>query len=130
MAQANAEGAVILQIETARGVDNVEAIAAVPGVDVLWIGHFDLTQSLGIPGQFDHPRFAEAVATVVAAGRRHGRALGVMVSDPAAGQIWLERGFQAIAYSGDIWLLQRALADGLAWLRSADADAGAQAALR
>jgi 2-dehydro-3-deoxyglucarate aldolase/4-hydroxy-2-oxoheptanedioate aldolase len=130
MVQANAEGAIILQIETVRGVDNVEAIAAVPGVDVLWIGHFDLTQSLGIPGQFDHPHFVEAVATVVAAARRHGRALGVMVSDPAAGQIWLERGFQAIAYSGDIWLLQRALAEGLAWLRSTDAATGAEGALR
>lgn len=123
MARSNADSAIIVQIETAGGVDHVDEIAAVPGIDVLWIGHFDLSQSLGIPGQFDHPRFVEAVATVVAAGRRHERALGVMVSDPVAGQVWLERGFQAVAYSADIWLLQRALAEGVAWLRSTDTGA-------
>jgi 2-dehydro-3-deoxyglucarate aldolase/4-hydroxy-2-oxoheptanedioate aldolase len=120
MATSNAEGAIILQIETARGVENADAIAAVPGVDVLWIGHFDLSLSLGIPGQFDHPRFAEAVDAVAAACTRHGRPLGVMVNDPIAGQAWLDRGFRAIAYSGDIWLLQRALAEGVAWLRAQD----------
>ena len=46
---------VIAQIETAEGLANVDAIAAVEGVDGLWIGQFDLTTSLGIPGQFDHP---------------------------------------------------------------------------
>lgn len=127
MARANADSAIIVQIETACGVDHVEEIAAVPGVDVLWIGHFDLSQSLGIPGQFDHPRFVEAVATVAAAGRRHGRALGVMVSDPVAGESWLERGFQAVAYSADIWLLQRALAEGIAWLRGTETETDAHA---
>ncbi|HZS87544.1 MAG TPA: aldolase/citrate lyase family protein [Chloroflexota bacterium] len=122
MAASNAEGAIILQIETARGVENADEIAAVPGVDVLWIGHFDLSQSLGIPGQFDHPRFVETVDAVVAACKRHGRPLGVMVNDPATGRVWLDRGFRAIAYSGDIWLLQRALAEGVAWVRSWDGD--------
>src|SRR4051812_18245891 len=49
MASANAEGFLIAQIETAKGVENAAAIAAVDGIDCLWIGHFDLTQSLGIP---------------------------------------------------------------------------------
>jgi 2-dehydro-3-deoxyglucarate aldolase/4-hydroxy-2-oxoheptanedioate aldolase len=49
MRHANSEGILIAQIETARGLDNVEKIAAVPGIDVLWIGHFDLTNSLGSP---------------------------------------------------------------------------------
>jgi 2-keto-3-deoxy-L-rhamnonate aldolase RhmA len=55
MASANDEVLLIAQIETARGVENLDAIAAVDGIDVLWIGHFDLTNSLGIPGQFSHP---------------------------------------------------------------------------
>ena len=46
---------VIVQVETAEGLDNVEAIAGVPGVDALWIGQFDLTNFLGIPAQFEHP---------------------------------------------------------------------------
>ena len=48
---------VIAQIETDEGLRNVEAIAAVPGIDALWIGQFDLTNFMGIPGQFQHPRF-------------------------------------------------------------------------
>jgi len=48
---------VIAMIETRNGLDQVEAIAAVPGVDVLWLGHFDLTNFLGIPGQFSHPQY-------------------------------------------------------------------------
>ena len=46
----------IAQIETERGLEQVEEIAAVDGIDVLWVGHFDLTNFLGIPGQFDDPR--------------------------------------------------------------------------
>ena len=55
MAAANAEGLLIAQVETVAGVREAEAIAAVDGIDVLWVGHFDLTNSMGIPGQFDHP---------------------------------------------------------------------------
>jgi 2-dehydro-3-deoxyglucarate aldolase/4-hydroxy-2-oxoheptanedioate aldolase len=118
MERANRETMIILQIETALGVQNVAEIAAVPGVDIIWIGHFDLTQSLGIPAQFDHPLFVEAVDTVVAACKVRGVPLGVMVNDAGAGRFWVERGFRAIAYSGDVWLLQRALAEGVAWVRS------------
>ena len=48
---------VMCLIETAEGIENVDKIAAVPGVDVLWLGHFDLTNFLGIPAQFDHPKY-------------------------------------------------------------------------
>src|SRR5262245_3062086 len=58
---ANRETLLIAQIETVAGVRNVDAIAAVPDIDVLWIGHFDLSNSLGIPGQFVHPDFKDAV---------------------------------------------------------------------
>jgi 2-keto-3-deoxy-L-rhamnonate aldolase RhmA len=65
---------IIAQIETARGLENVEAIAAVDGIDALWIGQFDLTTSLGIPGQFDHPDFHRGTDRVVEACRRQGKA--------------------------------------------------------
>lgn len=118
MEAANRENLIIAQIETAQGVKRVDEIAAVPGIDILWIGHFDLSLSLGIPGQFDHPRFVEAVDTVVAAATSHKRALGIMVNDAQGGGFWIERGFRIISYSGDIWLLQRALAEGVNWVRS------------
>src|SRR5438552_15429636 len=54
MERVNRELLLIAQVETAAGVENADEIAAVEGIDVLWIGHFDLTASLGIPGQFEH----------------------------------------------------------------------------
>ncbi|MGE3821196.1 MAG: HpcH/HpaI aldolase/citrate lyase family protein, partial [Isosphaeraceae bacterium] len=57
---ANKDTLLIAQIETADGVREAQAIAAVDGIDVLWIGHFDLSISLGIPCQFEHPRFRQA----------------------------------------------------------------------
>ena len=118
IAQANAQILVIAMIETAKGIDNVEAIAAVPGVDLLWLGHFDLTNSLGIPGQFEHPRFLGAVDRLVKAAEAAGKPLGYMGSTVANARTFLDRGFRAIAYSGDIWLLQEALASGLKQLRN------------
>ena len=47
-------------IETAEGLANVDAIASVSGVDCIWVGHFDLSASMGIPGQFDHPDYIKA----------------------------------------------------------------------
>jgi 2-keto-3-deoxy-L-rhamnonate aldolase RhmA len=117
IAAANRDNLIIAQIETAQAVEQVEEIAAVPGIDVLWIGHFDLSLSLGIPGQFDHPRFVAAIDRVVAAASAHRLPLGILVNDPGAGRVWIARGFRAICYSGDIWLLQRALAEGVAWVR-------------
>ena len=73
MASANEEGLLIAQIETARGIENVEAIAAVEGIDVLWIGHNDLSNSLGIPGQFEHPDYLRAIERFFAACERHGK---------------------------------------------------------
>src|SRR5271165_6462500 len=73
----NADTVVIVMLETARGIDNAEAIAAVPGIDVLLIGSGDLTTDYGIPGQVDHPRLREAYERVAEACRAHGKVLGV-----------------------------------------------------
>jgi 2-keto-3-deoxy-L-rhamnonate aldolase RhmA len=117
IASANREGLLIAQIETARGLENVEAIAAVEGIDVLWIGHFDLTTSLGIPGQFDHPQFHAAIQRVVAACRRHGKAAGFMVGGVDDARTRLAEGFRILAYGGDLWLYQQALREGLTKVR-------------
>lgn len=116
MAKVDEERLVIAQIENVSGLEDVERMAALDGIDVLWIGHFDLTASLGIPAQFDHPDYLAAVERVVSACRAHGKAAGIMVGSVADGRTYLERGFRMIAYSGDLWLYQQALADGLAQL--------------
>ena len=68
---------VIPQIETAEGLANVEAIAAVPGVDALWLGHFDLTNFLGIPGAVRASALRGASMRIVAACDAHGKTAGV-----------------------------------------------------
>jgi 2-keto-3-deoxy-L-rhamnonate aldolase RhmA len=119
MKTANSEQLLIALVETARGVENVEAIAAVEGVDVLWVGHFDLTNSLGIPAQFTHPTFLKAVDRILEACARSGKAAGIMASDVAEGESRLAQGFRMIAYGGDLWLYQQALRQGINALREA-----------
>ena len=118
MASANEEVFLIAQIETATGIENVDDIAAVEGIDCLWIGHFDLTNFLGIPGQFTHPTYLAAVQSVLDACAKHGKVAGIMCGDVATGQGQLAQGFRAMAYSGDLWIYQNALRDGISALRA------------
>ena len=100
---------VIAQIETERGLDQVEKIATVDGIDVLWVGHFDLSNFMGIPARFDDPRFDAAMRRVADVARRHGKAAGFMATDAA----WIARardmGFTMIAGGTDTGLLELAL---------------------
>jgi 2-keto-3-deoxy-L-rhamnonate aldolase RhmA len=110
---------VIPQIETAEGLANVEAIAAVPGVDALWLGHFDLSNFLGIPGQFKHPTFLAAVDRIVAACESHGKTAAFLAMDDDWARDYATRGFRLLAYGIDSLMLQGALAHGLEILRNA-----------
>jgi 2-dehydro-3-deoxyglucarate aldolase/4-hydroxy-2-oxoheptanedioate aldolase len=116
---ANREQILIAQVETARGVEDVDSIAAVEGVDVLWVGQADLSNSLGIPGRYTHPAFLAAVDRVAGAARRHGKVLGYLALDVDDGKAMLARGFRMLAYGGDLWLYQQALRQGVAALKEA-----------
>ncbi|MEL6374898.1 MAG: aldolase/citrate lyase family protein [Pseudomonadota bacterium] len=102
---ADARNLIIAQIETERGLAEVDAIAAVEGIDVLWVGHFDLSNFLGVPGQFDAPVFNEAVTQVVEAGRRHGKGLGFLATDATWMADFRARGFNMMAAGTDMGLL-------------------------
>jgi 2-keto-3-deoxy-L-rhamnonate aldolase RhmA len=115
---ANAQGLLIAQIETAAGLEQVEHIAAVDGIDVLWIGHFDLTNSLGIPGNFEHPTYLAAVERVLNACRAYGKAAGFMVASPDEARAKFDQGFRCLAYWGDIWIYQQALSAALEQIRA------------
>ena len=73
MTSANEQQLLIAQIETKAGLAAAADIAAVNGIDVLWVGQFDLTSSLGIPGQFDHPEFLAALENVVEVAEKNGQ---------------------------------------------------------
>jgi 2-keto-3-deoxy-L-rhamnonate aldolase RhmA len=117
MRAANERTTLFCLIETEEGVENADAIAAVAGVDCIWIGHFDLTTSLGIPGEFEHPKYLAAVDKIKAAGRKHNRSLGRLVSTTDEGIALYKQGFDFCCYSGDVWVLQQALTEAINILR-------------
>ncbi len=116
MAQANQRSVVIAMIETETGLANVDAIAAVEGIDVLWLGHFDLTSSLGIPGQTDHPDYLAAVSHIVAAATQYGKCAGYMAVDKKWAEEYWGYGFRMLAYGLDHLLLRDSLAEGMTFI--------------
>ncbi len=121
---ANKRTLTICLIETPEGIENIDAIAAVPGVDVLWLGHFDLTNFMGIPAQFDHPRYLEAVDKMVAAGKKHNKTLASMTASEAWSRDYWAKGFRMFAAGVDVHLMQGALRASLAPLQGLAAGGG------
>jgi 2-keto-3-deoxy-L-rhamnonate aldolase RhmA len=89
-------------LETVKAFENLEAIISVPGVDIAWVGHYDLTVSMGIPAQFDHPRFLAAMDELATVCRRHGVAPGFLPSTPELAVHWISKGFRALSLGSDI----------------------------
>ena len=80
-----------------------------PGLDVAWMGHYDLTVSMGIPAQFDHRRFLAAMHQLLAVCRRYGVAPGFLPSNPSDTVHWIGKGFRAIRLDTDISSYQGAV---------------------
>jgi 2-keto-3-deoxy-L-rhamnonate aldolase RhmA len=110
---ADARNLIIAKIETVRGVENIEAIMAVPGIDIAFVGHMDLSVSLGTPGRYDTPAFTDAMARVMAACRAQGKHGACLVTSPDAARRWLALGYRFIIYSNDIILFSSALKSGI-----------------
>ena len=117
LAAANRRTAFVALIETEEGINNIDAIASVKGVDCLWIGHFDLSCSLGINGQFDHPDFLKATNKVKRAAKKYGKALGRLTADAASAIALHKQGYDVLCYSGDLWVYQQALIEGISEIR-------------
>jgi 2-keto-3-deoxy-L-rhamnonate aldolase RhmA len=117
MRAANDSLIILAQIESERGLENVDEIMATDGIDIAWLGHFDLSNSMGIPGEFEHPRFLAALDRIVAAAERHGKAAGFLAANAEIGRAWMARGFRAVLVSRDTMLFANALRGGIAALR-------------
>jgi 2-keto-3-deoxy-L-rhamnonate aldolase RhmA len=116
MRRIDREQLLIAMVETAEGVANVDEIAGVEGIDLLWVGHGDLTTSLGIPGRYDDPRYLDALERILAAAQAHGKPVGFMAVSAEEGRQLAERGFRCIAF-GDRPLYERALREAHAAAR-------------
>ena len=95
----------IIQIENESGLENVEEIAKIDDVDCLWVGHFDLSNFLGIPGQFDHELYLHAINKIVKAGMKFKKSLGIMVSTKQEMNFYSGLGFNIIAVGTEMKLL-------------------------
>lgn len=91
----------VVQIETPEALKHLDEIAAIDGVDVLFIGPADLTMSLGIFGQFDHHLFTDAVNATVAAAKKAGKAVGILIFNPDEYNRYYEMGIRMIACGAD-----------------------------
>jgi len=102
---ANAETLVGVQVETAEALDNLESIASVNGVDILFVGPQDLTLSLGLLDDRKNPKVREAMRSVVRACERHGKIPGTLVIDQEEKLAAVEIGFRFISLASDIRFL-------------------------
>lgn len=108
----------VIQIESPSAVDHAAEIAAIDGVDVLFIGPADLSHSLGVPGEFDHPAYLTALERVVAAAEGEGKATGILLRDAAALPRHLELGFRFIGLGSDGAFIADGARDALRVARS------------
>jgi len=106
------------QIETPEALDNLDEIAAVDGIDVLFVGPLDLSTNLGIQGQFEHPSFVAARQKVSAAARKAGKVAGILATAPAQIPVLRSEGYTAVALGSDGGAVASGLHQTLAALRS------------
>ena len=109
MDSSNDESIVIAQIEHIRGVENLEEIIKVDGIDGVFIGPYDLSCSLGVPGQLDHPKVQEAREKVIQVCKKENIALGIHVVPPDKEELEKRKseGYSFIAYSTDAIVLDK-----------------------
>ena len=100
--KANEETAVILQVEGQDGVAALSDILTVKGIDVLFVGPYDLSASLGIPGQVDHPKVIEQMEQIMKEAEKVGVAIGFFVDDVRKAVVWRNRGVQYVSFSSDV----------------------------
>lgn len=119
VASANEQTLVCVQIEHIDGVQQIDEILSVPGVDAVFIGPYDLSASMGITGQFDDPRMLDVTERILSACQEHGVAPGIHVVQPDPEEVVrrIRQGYRLIAYSLDITMLAKACQDGLANIR-------------
>ncbi len=96
---------VVLQVETRTALERVDELLAVKGVDAVMVGPADLSISLGVPGQFDHPKMVAAITRIVESCRRHGVYPGMQTRTMALARFWKQRGMQFLGCGNELGFL-------------------------
>jgi 2-keto-3-deoxy-L-rhamnonate aldolase RhmA len=115
--QANQTTFIAVQAESPEAIENLESIASTPGVDAIFVGPFDLSVSMGIPGQLTHPGEVEAIEKVIDVCRKHSVIPGIHMSSVETLKDWIQKGMRFVSFSSDVDLLARAGEESLVRLR-------------
>ncbi len=107
-----------VQIESVKAVENVEAIAAVPGIDMLFIGHSDLSVDYGCYKDFADPRIIAAEKRIIAAAGANGKAVGIVLRNNMDLRAYAEKGVKFICLGTDLGIMQQALREKLQTYRN------------
>jgi len=107
--KANEKVVVIIHIEGEEGVRNLDDIITVEGLDVIFIGPYDLSQSLGVPGDVNNRLVEEKMQEIVEKARKAGLIVGTFVDDVETARKWMDLGIQYVSYSVDIGIFYQCL---------------------
>jgi len=119
LAKWNEGNVCIANIESVPAVGRLEELLSVPGLDAVFIGPHDLSISLGIPEQYDHPVFEDAVRKIIRTARKNDLAVGIHFSESPERQIrWMKEGINLIIHSSDLALFSQRLQQDMNILRS------------
>ncbi|MGA2991011.1 MAG: aldolase/citrate lyase family protein [Candidatus Korobacteraceae bacterium] len=114
----HAETLLLVQIESEKGINNLDQILSVDGVDGAVIGRADLSTDLGLPGQTNHPEIVRRVEMLIAACQRHKKIPGLLVQDTASAKEWIAKGVRLVPYANEVSLLVNAGARAVGEIRS------------
>ena len=103
--QANEELLIVGQIETARSIENLDDIFSVGGLDAILVGPYDLSTSMGISGQLEHPRMITAIEEIIDKAKQYEIILGCYVNDFESGKRWVDAGMKLIACGNEAFYL-------------------------
>ena len=106
--QLNQNSLVVVHVEGKLGVENLEEIVSVPHIDVIFLGPYDLSQSLGMPGQVSHPKVLELMQESIKIIRISGKAVGTFADNPDTAKHWIDNGVQYIGLGVDVAIFLKA----------------------
>ena len=118
IADRNSGKILTINIESVPALENIDELLSIPGVDVALIGPHDLSSSLGVPEQYSHPKFLDAVKRLIEAAHRHGVAPGIHFWGGIEQEIdWLKQGMQLLVHAADIIVFRETMMRDLKQIR-------------
>jgi 4-hydroxy-2-oxoheptanedioate aldolase len=103
--EANNSITTIIHIEGLQGVENLEEIVKIEGIDVIFLGCYDLSQSCGVPGEVNHPKVLEAMKKAITIAKANGKMIGTFTESFENAKMWKELGVQYISYAVDVGII-------------------------